>query len=91
MAKKLGKFLILTAAVSTAAAAAIYYMRKKASDEEDAEEEIDAFEDSAEEADPEIRSYVPLYREGCEEDSTPSEAAEEVIEKTEEFFDDDAQ
>jgi len=91
MAKKLGKFLILTAAVSTAAAAAIYYMRKKASDAEDTEE-MDAFEDSAEDGeDPEIRSYVPLYREGCEEDSTPSEAAEEVIEKTEEFFGEDTQ
>lgn len=103
MSKKLGKFLILTAAVSTAAAAAaVYYMRKKADKaeicEEDLEDVADITEDSA------SRSYVSLGKEAAEESCCTSSCpdtsvieectdapVEETIEKTEEFFGSDAE
>ena len=101
MSRKLGKLLILTAAVSTAAAAAVYYMRKKAAEADICEEEPEEVEDITEEA--ASRSYVPLGRETaeegccseCEETSVIEECteapAEETIEKTEEFFGNDAE
>lgn len=68
MAKKFGKFLLLTAAVGTAAAAAYYYVRKKddinsvmQDDDEDYDDFSDDLDDASETA---SRNYVALNREG---------------------------
>ena len=101
MSKKLGKLLLLTAAVSTAAAAVAYYLHKKNTQECDCCEDCEecTCEDAADSEDSEIRSYVTLGKENAadtcgecwesiiEEPDAPEAAPEEVIEKTEEFFD----
>ena len=61
MAKKLGKFLLFTAAVGSVAAAVFYYLRKKDTDAAALEDEDydDFSEDPDEDAEP-TTNYVPL-------------------------------
>lgn len=102
MAKKFGKFLLLTAAVGSAAAAVYYYMQKKDSviDIPEDDDYDDFSEDLSENSDS-SRNYVALNPEGKTE--TPAEEGSEKkdtftplteqIKKTEEtieeFFDED--
>ncbi len=101
MAKKFGKFLLLTAAVGSAAAAVYYYMQKKGSVTDIPEDEdYDDFSDTLNEDDS-ARNYVSLNPEGktdapAEENSekqdtfTPlSEQVKKTEEAVEEFFDED--
>ena len=61
MAKKFGKFLLFTAAVSGAAAAAYYYLRKKDTDNATLEDEdYDDFSEDLEEDADASKNYVPL-------------------------------
>ena len=61
MAKKFGKFLLFTAAVSGAAAAAYYYMRKKDTDGATLEDEdYDDFSEDLDEDAETVKNYVPL-------------------------------
>ncbi len=62
MAKKLGKFVLFTAAIGTAAAAAYYYMQKRNADEDKSAEDEDY--DDFSENDSASRNYVPLNHEG---------------------------
>lgn len=61
MAKKFGKFLLFTAAVSGAVAAAYYYMRKKDTDSATLEDEdYDDFSEDLDEDAEVKKTYVPL-------------------------------
>lgn len=63
MAKKIGKFLLFTAAVGTAAAAAYYYMHQKDSqlkESSDADDDYDDFHEDLDESTEFSRNYVPL-------------------------------
>lgn len=61
MAKKFGKVLLCTAAISTAVAAVYYFIHKKNVEHEGAEEEdYDDFSDEAPKGSDTSRSYVPL-------------------------------
>ncbi len=62
MAKKLGKFLLFTAAVGTAAAAAYYYMQKKDAAMEVSDVNDDDYDDFSDDLDDteSTRTYVPL-------------------------------
>lgn len=99
MAKKLGKFMLVTAAIGTAAAAAYYYLQKKdTSSTVPEDEDYDDFSEDLDEAPDSARSYVPLTPEtknaeetkGADEtekkDSfTPlTETVAHAVEKTEE-------
>lgn len=102
MAKKFGKFLLLTAAVGSAAAAVYYYMQKKDSVTDISEDEdYDDFSDSLNESNDSSRNYVSLNPEG-KADTPAGEASEkkdtftplsERVRKTEEtveeFFDEE--
>lgn len=77
MAKKLGKFLLFTAAIGTAAAAAYYYMQKKdaaSAVSDDSDDDYDDFSDDLDEDGDISRTYVSLNL-----DNTPSteDASEE--------------
>ena len=104
MAKKFGKFLFVTAAISTAAAGAYYYLKKKnepLTPEEDEFDDFDDFssdleEDSAEASD----SHASEDKKASDNRSyvdlsleKAKDALENVtkdaVEKTEEFFDDE--
>lgn len=103
MAKKFGKFLLVTTALASAAAAAYYYLQKK--DGSDASPEDDDYDDFSEDLEEEAESphgYVPLNSEaaaesspeGEETDFTPlaetvSQVQERTEETVEEFFDED--
>lgn len=97
MAKKFGKFLLFTAAVSGAAAGAYYYLKKKTDACEPAEDDFDDFDDFSDDSDDdnkkadtpaaEDRSYVDLNLDKAKE-ALENDAAE-AVEKTEEFFDDE--
>ena len=81
MAKKFGKFLLLTAAVGTAAAAAYYYMQKKdpvidIPDDEDYDDFSEDFDDNTESS----RNYVALNT-----DAKTESPAEEETEKKDTF------
>ena len=102
MAKKFGKFLLLTAAVGTAAAAVYYYMQKKDSVTDIPEDEdYDDFSEDLNEDSESSRNYVSLNPEGktdapAEEDSekkdtfTPlTEQVKKAEETVEEFFDEE--
>lgn len=97
MAKKLGKFLLFTAAVGTAAAAVYYYMQKKEAESTVPEDEdYDDFSEDLDEETDASRNYVPLNSENktAEEPQTDdstftpleqvARTAEEAAEKTEE-------
>ena len=100
MAKKFGKFLLLTAAVTTAAAAAYYFLQKKdsASSLQDTEDEdLDNFTADEEDGEAAPRTYVPLNQEEgetsaeefvVEENIEPSDdtTPEPTLENVEEFF-----
>lgn len=102
MAKKFGKFLLLTAAVGSAAAAVYYYMQKKDSVTDIPEDEdYDDFSDDLNEDSDSSRNYVSLNPEG-RSDKPAGEASEkkdtftplaEQVKKTEEtveeFFDEE--
>lgn len=101
MAKKFGKFLLLTAAVGSAAAAVYYYMQKKEAVADIPEDEdYDDFSDALSEDDS-TRNYVSLNPEGKtdapagensekEDTFTPlSEQVKKTEEAVEEFFDED--
>ena len=61
MAKKFGKFLLFTAAVSSVAAAVYYYLRKKDADADSLEDEdYDDFSEESEEDEEPKTNYVPL-------------------------------
>lgn len=95
MAKKFGKFLLLTTAVAAAAAGAYMYMQNKKSNMDDEADDFDDFDDFSEDLDSDTsdskdssaRNYVPLNHditaESIENVSTDS------VEKVEEFFDDE--
>ncbi len=92
MSKKIGKFLLFTAAAGTAAAAYYFYKQKKETESSTStDEDYDDF--SADTEEDSSRSYVPLKPEG--NSFTPLEkvakAAEDTVEKAEEtveeFFD----
>ena len=97
IAKKFGKFLLFTAAVSGAAAGAYYYLKKKNEASEATEDEFDDFdgfsddseEDTAKDtsSNPEDRSYVDLNLDKAKD--ALENAASQAVEKTEEFFDDE--
>lgn len=102
MAKKFGKFLLLTAAVGSAAAAVYYYMQKKNSATDIPEDEdYDDFSDGPNEDNDSSRNYVSLNPEGKTDASaeataekkdtfTPlSEQVKKTEEAVEEFFDED--
>ncbi len=74
MAKKFGKFLLLTAAVGTGVAAAYYFLQKKDSspDPQDEDEDYDDLGEDLEEDSPE-RTYVPLNMPGSEAEETPTQ------------------
>lgn len=103
MAKKFGKFLLVTTALASAAAAAYYYLQKK--DDSDASPEDDDYDDFSEDLEEEAEashSYVPLKSETAAESGTAEEETEftpladtvsQVQDRTdetvEEFFDED--
>ena len=102
MAKKFGKFLLLTAAVGTAAAAAYYYMQKKDSEIDiPDDEDYDDFSENLEENTEASRNYValnpdtkaesPAGEESEKKDTfTPlSEQIKKSEETVEEFFDEE--
>lgn len=74
MAKKFGKFLLLTAAVGTGVAAAYYFLQKKDSspDPQDEDEDYDDLGEDLEEDSPE-RTYVPLNMPGSEAEEPPTQ------------------
>ena len=91
MAKKFGKFLLLTAAIGSAVGAAYYYLQKKDSADDDFDDDFDDFsEDSESEA---SRNYVSLKSEEDGSFTPLAEQVEKVSEKAEEtveeFFDED--
>lgn len=79
MAKKFGKFLLFTAAVSAVAAGVCYYLKKKSDEdlafESDDEEDYDDFSEDLDKTDS-ARSYVPLSKEPAET-ATEENTAEE--------------
>lgn len=99
MWKKFGKFLLVITAVASAAATVYYCLRKKDTCPSATEEDPDSFSFDQEEEEV-SRTYVPLNREEADnnslfEETTPTkdmateeilEAAEEIPEATEEFF-----
>lgn len=103
MAKKFGKFLLVTTALASAAAAAYYYLQKK--DGSDASPEDDDYDDFSEDLEEDAeapRGYVPLNSETAAESSpaeeetdftplseTVSQAQERTEETVEEFFDEE--
>ncbi len=101
MAKKFGKFLLLTAAVGTAAAAAYYYMQKKdAATDIPEDDDYDDFSEDLDENTESSRNYVALNpdtkAEALGEDAdkkdtfTPlSEQINKTEETVEKFFDED--
>ncbi len=105
MAKKFGKFLFLTAAVSTAAAGAYYYLKKKNEPAAPEDDEFDDFDDFSSDLEEES---ADTSKSGASMDAEKSsknrsyvnlgldkakDALENVtkdaVEKTEEFFDDE--
>lgn len=96
MAKKFGKFLLFTAAAGAVAAGAYYYFQNKEKSSLEDLDDLDDLDDfSEEDLDADIdkteeRSYVSLSPEKVvEEMDKVTEAAENSVEKVEEFFDDD--
>ena len=105
MAKKFGKFLLITAAIGTAAAA-IHYYRKNNSVDIAFDEEADLTDDMDAE-DTSARNYVPLSpnlgtEPAAESDpsgeasddankTTDTDETSEAEENVEEFFDEDAE
>lgn len=104
MAKKLGKFLLFTAAVGSAAVAAYYFLQKK--DSVNPVSEDDDYDDFSEDPDSDSKekhNYVSLtpesrgtetVEEQKEDGFTPltetvSQAAENAEETVEEFFDEE--
>ena len=74
MAKKFGKFLLFTAAVSGAAAAAYYYLRKKDTDNATLEDEdYDDFSEDLDEDPESARNYVALKSEPAAENSSKAD------------------
>lgn len=74
MAKKFGKFLLFTAAVSSAVAAVYYFVHKKNGAQDSAEEEdYDDFSNDAEKDSDASRSYVPLNPETSEAETAAPE------------------
>ena len=96
MSKKLGKFLLATAAIGTAVAVAYHYFQKKdadlaAFDDEDYDDDSDDLDDSS-------RNYVPLNCESpqstdassTEDSFTPlAEQLTRTEETVEDFFDEE--
>ena len=83
MAKKFGKFLLLSAAVTTAAAAAYYFLQKKEASESvpaQEDEDLDDFSDDLDEDTDIIRNYVRLTP---EHKTTESAASCDVKENAE--------
>ena len=78
MAKKFGKFLMVTAAVGAAAAGAYYYLQGKGKAVKQIFDEDDDFDDFSEDLDEETeeRSYVTLTPEKVSE--TVKKAAEDA-------------
>lgn len=103
MAKKFGKFLLVTTALASAAAAAYYFLQKKdSSDACPEDDDYDDFSDDLEEDAEVSHSYVPLNSETVsesrpaeeEKDFTPlaetvSQAQDRTEETVEEFFDEE--
>ena len=104
MAKKFGKFLLLTAAAAAAGAGAYYYFKKKNENATPAECADDDYDDFSEDLEDEAnRSYVSLNLDDAVEateaafEEAPfeklsdmvSDVAEKAEEKVEEFFDED--
>lgn len=105
MAKKFGKFLMMTAALGAVAGGAYYYLKNRDAlmDEDfDDDEDFDNFDDDLEDSEAD-RNYVDLDLGKAEENSAKAdfkegiqaakaEATDKVVgsvKKTEEFFDDD--
>ena len=102
MANKFGKFLLFTAAVGTATATAYYFLHKNNTKQTTSEDDSD-YDDFNDDLDDENndteRNYVPLTRDNTA--SIPEEATktvesiendsplEPIVEKIEEFFDED--
>lgn len=98
MAKKFGKFMLVTAAIGTAAAAAYYYLQKKDTASVPEDEDYDDFSEDLDEAPDSSRSYVPLTPETKSADETKdanesekkdsftplTETVAQTVEKTEE-------
>lgn len=104
MAKKFGKFLFLTAAVSTAVAGACYYLKKKNEPLTQEDDEFDDFDDFSSDLDDESDDEAnnDTASESASSDNRnyvdlsldkAKDALENVtkdaVEKTEEFFDDE--
>lgn len=99
MAKKFGKFLLLSAAVGAIAAGAYYYMHNNKDESSKDDEDFDDFDEFSEDLDNAAdnssgeRSYVSLNLDETKAESespaaTPESASKDV-ETVEEFFDDD--
>ncbi len=101
MAKKFGKFLMVTAVIGGAAAGIYYYLHKKDAEEEDFgldDEDFDDFDDDLDDEDAD-RSYVDLGKSGADFkeglDAAKAKASDKVVgEKdaktdSEDFLDDD--
>lgn len=91
MAKKFGKFLLFTAAVSGAAAGAYYYLKKKNTSSEPEDDEFDDFDDFGSDlddakdaskeqqaADTESRGYVDITDKAKEVKDTVADTAKAV-------------
>ena len=91
MAKKFGKFLLVTATAAAAAAGAYMYMQNKKKESEQDIDDSDDFDDFSEDLDASSesgeRSYVPL---NADSDADPmADVSTDSVEKVEEFFDDE--
>ena len=105
MAKKFGKFLLFTAAVSSAVAAAYYFLQKKDSaDTTPEDEDYDDFSEDLDAASGSSPNYVSLTPESSHDETSASQeqkegftplsetvaqAAENVETAVEEFFDEE--
>lgn len=95
MAKKFGKFLLLTTAVAAAVAGAYVYMQNKKSNMDDEADDFEDFDDFSEDLDSDTsdsndssaRTYVPLNHENTAE--SIANVSSDSVEKVEEFFDDE--
>ncbi len=80
MAKKFGKFLLITAAVGSAAAAAYYFIHKK--DVADIVDEDDDYDDFSEDLDDDAessRNYVPLTPDAAPADAGKDEKKDPFV------------